>query len=109
MALFTYFELKEFNSATLTGAYQNLGSALTRPCYACNIYNGSDVDVYISTDGSTDDLRVASGESLSLAARAAWDIPRDGVILFKKATQLEIKQVTAAGTGTIVVNLLTEG
>lgn len=107
MALFTYFELKEFDSASLTGSFQNFGDALSKPCFQGHIYNGSDVDVYITTDGSNNQLRIASGESLPLVSATRFNSLTEGVIIFKQGTQLQIRQVTAAGTGTISANLLT--
>lgn len=109
MALFTYFELKEFNSASLTGSFQNFGSALSRPCYECEITNDSDVDVYISTDGSTNELRIAAATTLDMSGSTRYNTQTEGVILFKQGTQLQIRQVTAAGTGAIFANILTQG
>lgn len=109
MALFTYFELKEFDSASLTGSFQNFGSALSRPSFEVEIYNGSDVDAYISTDGSTNEIRIASGERLPFRMANRYNAQTEGVIIFKEGTQLQIRQVTGAGTGTIFANILTQG
>lgn len=109
MALFTYFELKEFDSASLTGSFQNFGSALSRPCYQCEITNDSDVDVYISTNGSRNELRIASGTTLDIIGATKYNSLTESVVLFKQGTQLQIRQVTAAGTGAIFANILTQG
>jgi len=109
MALFTYFELKEFDSASLTGSFQNFGSALSRPCYECEITNASDVDVYITTDGSTNELRIAAGTTLDITGATKFNSMTEGVVLFKQGTQLQIRQVTGAGSGSIFSNILTQG
>lgn len=107
MALFAGLELKEFNAASLTGSYQNLGSALGAPCYRVVLSNESDVGVYISTDGSSDDIRLSPGQILPLTYFSKHNNYNEGSYVFKKGTQLQIKQVTAAGTGTIIVNIQT--
>lgn len=107
MSLVTAFELKEFDSAGLTGAYQNLGSALSNPCYYAFIVNDSDVDVYISTDGSTDEIRVPAGLGMPLTYLSRHNSLIQASVIFAKGTQISIKQVTAAGTGYITLNLLT--
>jgi hypothetical protein len=106
MALFTDFEIKEFDSASLTGSYQNFGAVLTYPCYEVIFFNGSDVDVYVSLDGTTDNIRVASGQSLPMTGFRKYSPSPDGMYLFKKGEQLQIKQVTGTGTGFIVINCL---
>lgn len=106
MALFTEFELKEFDSASLTGAYQNFGTALTNPCYEVIISNESNVAVYISKDGS-DDIRVGAGVTITVTALRRFNTLTEAVYLYKTGTQLQIKQVTGAGTGTVVANVFT--
>jgi len=108
MTLLSGFELKEFDSASLTGAYQNLGSVLANPAYSVYINNKSNVDVYISTDGSTDDIRVATGKELPLTYFSRHNTLLKGSCIFKKGQQLHIKQVTGAGAGDIIVNILTK-
>lgn len=110
MALFTYFELKEFNSASLTGSFQNFGTPLSRPAYAVHINNSSGVDAYVSIDGTNNSIRVPANSDYDLKANDAfYNKYTEGSILFKAGTQLQIKQVTAGGTGTFVFNILTVG
>ena len=106
MSLVTGFELKEFDSANLTGSYQNLGTALSNPCYYAYIINDSNVDVYISTDASTDEIRVPAGLGLPLTYLSRHNSLIQASVIFAKGAQLSIKQVTAAGTGFITVNIL---
>lgn len=107
MALFAGLELKEFNAASLTGAYQDLGSVLSNPCYRAVISNESDVGVYVTSDGTTDQIRLSPGQILVLTFNSKHNNYNEGSYVFKKGTQLEIKQVTAPGTGAIIVNVQT--
>lgn len=107
MSILSGLELKEFNSASLTGSYQNFGSALSNPCYYAYFVNESDVDAYITRDGSTDQIRLPSSSQVPMTFFSWHNNYVKGSYLFSKGTQLQIKQVTASGTGAIFVNLLT--
>ena len=107
MALFAGFELKEFNAATLTALYQNFGTALINPCYYAVLSNESNVGVYISIDGTTDTFRLSPGQILVLNSYTRHNTLTEAAYVFKNLTQLRIKQVTAAGVGAIIVNILT--
>lgn len=109
MAQFSSFELKEFDSASLTGSLQNLGSALSNPAYEMTINNDSDVHAYISADGTNNTWRIADGQSLVLRAKDADASLDEASILLKSGVQLKIKQVTGAGTGFITANISTVG
>ncbi len=108
MSFESHLELKEFDSASLTRVYQNLGSALSNPCYYAFLINDSDVDVYISTDGRTNEIRLPSGVRMPLTYWSKHNNLNQGCCLFCSGTQLSIKQVTTAGTGFITINLLTK-
>lgn len=108
MSLNSDLELKEFNAASLTGSYQTFGAATSNPSYYAYFFNASDVDVYISRDGSTNDLRIPANSSLPLTYFSRHNTLTKGSSIFKKGTQLYVKQVTAAGTGTIIANIVTE-
>lgn len=104
MVLASSFEIKEFDAASLTGAYQTFGAVLTNPCYEATIINESNVAVYVSVDGTNDNFRVGAGMTLPLTTlprHSTWNL---GEYLLNKGTQLYIKQTTAAGTGIIVFN-----
>jgi hypothetical protein len=105
MALLTAFELKEFDSASLTNAYQNFGSALGNPCYGAVLSNESTVGVYISIDGTTNTFRLSPGQILQLIPYSRHNTALKGSYMFKEGTQLSIKYVTGAGTGAIIANL----
>lgn len=107
MALYAGHELKEFNAASLSGSFQDLGTVLGAPCYYAVLTNASDVGVYISIDGTNNTFRLSPSQSLTLYSYTRHTDYNDASYVFKSGTQLEIKQVTAAGTGAIIVTILT--
>jgi hypothetical protein len=46
--------LRVFDSATLSGAYQALGTAISHPAYIVKMVNNSTATVTVSIDGATD-------------------------------------------------------
>lgn len=57
-----YEEMVIFDSSTLTGSYQVIGSPLAHPGLIIKMVNNSDADVTVSVDGTTDhDVCVAGG------------------------------------------------
>jgi len=105
MSQFADYELKEFDASGLTGSFQNFGAALANPCFHFWIYNGSNVDVYVSLDGSNNTWRIPQDTPFFVNAYDRHNTLLEGSILIKDGTQLQIKQVTGAGTGTIIANL----
>lgn len=89
--------LRSIDSATLTGAYQALGTPLANPSYICKLVNNSTMLVTISIDGVTD-IDVAPANSFWL-----YDEGKTGmnasVPALPKGTQLFVKGT--AGTGLI--------
>jgi hypothetical protein len=106
MTQITDFDEKEFNAASLTGAYQALDTIVPDPCYEAIICNESDVPVYISTNGSDDMIRVGAGMIIPMTGLNRHTTITQGEYLFAAGTQLYIKHKGAPGTGIIVVNLL---
>ena len=105
------FELKEFNSATLTGAYQSFGAALAAPAVSVTFINMSNVDIYISIDGSTNHMRVpaylfAPG-ILEIYPYSKHNHQNEDRCVFAAGTQLSVKQVTGSGAGYIIANIRT--
>lgn len=89
--------LRSVDSATLTGVYVPLGTALLHPSYICKLVNNSTVLVTISIDGVTD-VDVAPANSFWLydegKVSASASVPA-----LPQGTQIFIKG--AAGTGLI--------
>jgi len=101
-------ELKEFDATTLNGTYQNFGSALSHPAIKIQIYNNSDVDVYVSKDSSTNMLRIPAYGTLTLDESTLYFRGIDQEYYLPKSTQLTVKQVTgAATTGNIISHVIT--
>lgn len=102
-------ELKEFVASTLTGAYQNFGSVLSNPAIKVNIFNTSDVDVYMNYDGNVDQtFRIPSGGVLTLDESTLYFRGIDQEYYLPKGAQLTLKQVTAPGTsGNIIAHIVT--
>ena len=107
MAEFYGFELKEFDTASLSGSFQNLGSTFSKAARYVHIWNTSTVDVYITNNNSTNILRVPAGKDLPLVAYSQHNANNAGSYIFKKGTQLKVKQVTAAAAGAIIVTVCT--
>lgn len=106
MALYTDFEIKEFNAAFLTGAYQIYGAPLTYPCYEAVICNESDTPAYISIDGVSDSIRIGVGKVFRLKGNPRHETWHKGEYLLKKGTQLYIRHNIGPGIGIIVFNAL---
>lgn len=87
--------LRSIDSATLTGAYQAIGTPLTHPAYILKLVNNSTVLVTISING-TSDVDVAPANSF-------WLYDEDAGNRFHPAisagTQIYVKG--SAGTGLI--------
>lgn len=107
MSQISGLEVKEINASALTGSYQNLGSVTGNPVYSGEIVNDSDVDIYISIDGSTDNIKVAADKSTPLNFYSRHNTLLQGAYIFKKGQQLQIKSATSSGSGTVYANLLT--
>lgn len=107
MSLLASFELKEFNAASLTASYQNFGTELSNSSYRIEIQNDSDVDVYVSLDGTNNTWRVVSGAILPIESFISANPLYNPFFVAKTGSQLSIKQVTASGTGNIIANIST--
>jgi len=106
MSLITEFDVKEFNAALLTGAYQAFDTILLYPCYEATIINESDTAVYISVNGTDNSMRIGAGKTLRLTGLNRHTTIPNGEYLFAAGTQLYIKHNIGAGTGMIVLNAL---
>ncbi len=108
MAASLGFELKEFDATGLSGSYQNLGTALSLPAREVQIFNTSNVEVYISQDGSTNILRIPATDDIKLSAYAKHNALNEARFVFDSGTQLRVLQVTGAGSsGDIIAHIYT--
>jgi hypothetical protein len=101
-------ELKEFDATTLDGTYQNLGSALSNPALKLMFFNTSDVDAYVSADGSTNKFRLPAGSAMTFD-ESTFKMPNKGQEYYlAKSAQLTVSQVSGAGsTGNIIAHIVT--
>lgn len=90
--------VREVAFGSITASYTTLGSAFTDHVRIIRFVNGTDKDMYISTDGSTNMLRLATNSYfiLDLSANKVRD---DGLFL-PLGTQLYIKYQAAPSSGT---------
>lgn len=97
-------ELKEFAAASLTGSFQDFGTALSNPAIKVVIQNTSAVDAYITKDNSTNWIRIVGGGSITLDESTLYNAQKDDAYYLPVGAQLRIKQVTGAGaSGTNIV------
>lgn len=101
-------ELKEFDSTSLDGTFQNFGSVLGSPAIKIMFFNTSDVDCYISIDGATNLLRLPTGSALTFD-ESTFNVPNKGAeYYFAEGQQLTITQESGAGTtGDIIAHIVT--
>lgn len=98
---------RSFDSTSLTASYQDLGVVLGSPSYGFIIYNDSDVSVQLSfDDGVTDGPIIPAGGTFG-DDRNNWDgRTEDGRFCLPSGSQIQVKQVTGAGTsGSIIANI----
>lgn len=106
MATIQQRALRTFDAASLTGSFQDVGAAVTFAVWRGIFINASDVDVLITDQSSEEDIRVPANGTVNIAELTFPSSQRSDRPLFEANVQLQIKQVTAAGTGTIIINLL---
>ncbi len=93
----------------ITAAYKNFGSVLTNPAVKVMFLNTTDIDVYISIDGTTNKWAVPSGVGITWD-ESTYNIPNKGQEYYLAVgTQLT---VTRAGTvnstsGNVYANIIT--
>lgn len=101
-------ELKEFVASTLNGSYQNFGSALAHPAIKIQVFNTSDVDAYISKNGSSNMARIPAYGTLTLDESTLYFRGIDQEYYLPAGTQLTVRQVTAPGTtGNLIAHIIT--
>jgi len=107
MAEFTKFELKEFDTATLSGTFQNFGSVLGGAAHYAEFINTSTVDVYVTIDGTNNALRIPAGKSVPLPSYPQHNANNDSAFVLRKGIQLKVKQVTGAAAGALIAHIFT--
>jgi hypothetical protein len=103
-----YLPGAQLDATTLSGTYQDVGSALTSPAISFVIYNTSDVDVQLSfDDGTTAGPIVPAGGTFSDNRYNQIQNVEEGLFILPVGAQVQAKQVTGAGTsGNITLNMV---
>lgn len=76
--------IREIAGGSITGVYQKLGSVFLRDIFRSTITNASNGDIYISTDGLTDMMKMSA-----ISARIRDDKTND--MFLKKGTQIWVR------------------
>lgn len=107
MSLLPTYLTASFDATNLTGSYQDLGSALGSAAYGFEIYNTSNVDVFVSfDDGTTTNATIPAGESYKQGSFNHSFRSENGTWVLPKGAQPQVKQVTGAGaSGDIIINI----
>jgi hypothetical protein len=90
--------VRSLANGSITNSYQALGTRFTHPMRVVHLINGTDGDMMISFDGSTDNVPVLS------SSFALYDLTSDQdaneSFRYELGTQIYIKYITAPTTGT---------
>lgn len=107
MAMLPIYDVaRSFDSASLTASYQDVGAVMGSPVFGFVIYNNSDVAVQISFDDGDTDGPIIPPNSTFGDNRDNWDgRTENSRYCLPTNAQIQIKQVTAAGTGSIYINV----
>lgn len=98
--------LRTFDAASLTASFQDVGAVVEFPVSKGALINTSDVDMLL-TDGSTrDDIRIPANGTVNVGeGLSSYGQQSSTDVLFCANVQLQVKQVTASGTGNLILNL----
>lgn len=90
--------IREIDVGSLTTSYQPLGAVFTRDCFRVWITNNTNGDMYLSTDGVTDQKKMPAG-----SGRAYDDKTND--MYRKKGTQwyVRLDAIPATPTGWVAL------
>lgn len=96
--------IREIAFGSISGTYINVGNALTDHARLIRIVNEMDAQMYISTDGTTDHLRL-SANSFVLFDLSTNKIKDDGLFL-PKGTIIYVRQVSTPTSGSLWIEVL---
>lgn len=96
--------LRSVGFASITGSYTVLGSAFSHPARIFRIANNTNGDVFISFDGTTDNLFVPAN-SFVLYDISANDDPDDRFRI-SNHTQLYVKLSTVPTSGSVYLEMI---
>lgn len=96
--------VKEIAFGSVGAAYTAVGTAIADHARLVRIVNNMDTQMYISTDGATDMIRMAAG-SFFIMDLSSNKVRDDGLFL-PVGTQFYVKQVVAPSSGNLWIEVL---
>lgn len=101
---------RTFDATSLSGSYQDVGGVMASGVIGFTIYNTSDADAQVSfNDGSTNGPIIPAASSFSSERFEQLKNKETGTYVIPEGAQIQVKQVTGAGTGgDIIVNIIRE-
>lgn len=97
--------VRELAFGSISGSYAAIGTALTQQARVLTINNSTNVDIYVSTDGTNNNLRVAAN-SYKLIDFSTNRIRDDGLFV-AIGTQFYARQVSgAAASGAVWIEVI---
>lgn len=99
---------RTFDATSLTGSYQDVGAVIGSAVLGFTAYNTSDVDMQISLDnGASNGPIIPSSGTLNVSRFPQVPNINNGIYVIKEGAQIQVKQVTAAGTGgDLIINIV---
>lgn len=97
---------RSISSASITTSYQDLGTEFGRPARLVHFINGTNGDVAVSFDGTTNNIPVLAGSFVIYDTTTNEDTNES--IRWSSSTQAEVKWISAPGspTGTFYLVIL---
>lgn len=89
----------------ISGTYVIVGGPLTQPCRILTIVNGTNGDLFLSTDGINNMIFVPSASSVKYDISANRENPSN-VFVLPLGTQFYVKQSTAPTSGAVYVEVV---
>lgn len=101
----TFSAVRELDFGSISGTYAAVGTPTADHSRIISFQNGCNQDLYISLDGTTDNLRIAAN-SFKLFDLTTNEAGNEGLFL-EVGTQIYVKEVSASVTsGTFWVEIL---
>jgi hypothetical protein len=96
--------VRSLGFASISGSYTPVGSALSHPAKIMRFVNYTNGDIFISFDGTTDNLFLPSNSFVLFDFTANSD--SDGDFRISNRTQIYVKQSTAPTSGSVYVEMI---
>lgn len=96
--------IRSLGFASISGSYAPVGSALTHPAKIMRFINQTNGNIFISFDGTTNNLFLPSNSFVLFDFTANSDTDSDFRI--SNRTQLYVKQSTAPTSGSVYIEMI---